>query len=298
MFPSSRLVLGTVQLGLTYGIANKNGKPDADMAVSIVKTAYEKGIREFDTAQAYGESEAILGKAFRELGIASDVKVTTKLDPKLPWSDEGFLVRSVEESLKRLGVEQLEALLLHREEMMDTLENGFTGALEQIRRKGYTRGLGVSVYSPERARQALDLDLFQVVHLPTSILDRRFRDSGIFEFGRKRGKEIYVRSAFLQGLLLMDADDVPAGLKGVVGVLEEIDRIASRYRLTRSSIALIYLRDRFRDAKVIFGAETVDQVRQNAEEWRIDVPGSLLEEIERLEPELDDSVLNPSRWLH
>ena len=63
-----RLVLGTVQLGMPYGIANRLGKPSQEVATSIVRTAWSKGIREFDTAQGYGDSETVLGKACVKLG--------------------------------------------------------------------------------------------------------------------------------------------------------------------------------------------------------------------------------------
>ena len=72
---TSRLVLGTAQLGMPYGIANKTGQPNMAAAESIVAGVWEGGVREFDTAQAYGESEIVLGKALKSLGIARQAKV-------------------------------------------------------------------------------------------------------------------------------------------------------------------------------------------------------------------------------
>ena len=66
----TRLVLGTVQLGLDYGIANENGKPTQDQATAIIQKAWDNGIREFDTAQAYVTIENVLGIALKKLGIA------------------------------------------------------------------------------------------------------------------------------------------------------------------------------------------------------------------------------------
>lgn len=295
---ASRLVLGTAQLGMAYGIANRSGKPDFKTALSIVQAAFEGGVVEFDTAQAYGESETVLGSIFAELGITKDVKVTTKLDPRLSPLTEGSLLRSVEQSFERLRIEQLEGFLLHREEMIDTLGDDLDEALLGLVRNGYVGSLGVSVYSPEMARQALGTDLFRIVHLPSSILDRRFRNAGIFEMAQRFDKRIYIRSAFLQGLLLMDTVDVPQGLAPVRPVLEELDGIAARYRSTRQAMALVYLRDRFENAKVIFGAETLGQVKQNIGYWNGQAPSGLLKEIENIIPELDESILNPSRWFH
>ena len=60
----NRLVLGTAQLGMDYCIANTTGQPVYDTAKTIVQEAWESGICEFDTAQAYGQSEQVLEQVF------------------------------------------------------------------------------------------------------------------------------------------------------------------------------------------------------------------------------------------
>jgi hypothetical protein len=54
-----RLVLGTAQPAINYGIANKSGRSNSDLAKEIVQTTWENGIREYDTAQGYGEKDHI-----------------------------------------------------------------------------------------------------------------------------------------------------------------------------------------------------------------------------------------------
>ena len=103
----SRLVLGTAQLGMPYGIANSTGKPDFETAVSLIKTAWEHGIREFDTAQAYGESETVLGRALSSLGISNDVRIITKLDPKLDPQEGQNIQKAINRRLERLQIPSL-----------------------------------------------------------------------------------------------------------------------------------------------------------------------------------------------
>ena len=55
----NRLVLGTAQIGMQYGIANTTGQPDLVKAKAIIRDAWNGGIREFDSAQGYGEIEKI-----------------------------------------------------------------------------------------------------------------------------------------------------------------------------------------------------------------------------------------------
>ena len=93
---SSRLVLGTAQLGMHYGIANKTGQPDMLAVKSMITGAWEGGVREFDTGQAYGESESVLGKALNALGITREARVISKFDPTVDHHDSTAMRRSVE----------------------------------------------------------------------------------------------------------------------------------------------------------------------------------------------------------
>jgi len=294
----SRLVLGTAQLGMPYGIANKSGKPDFSSALAIVQAAWENGINEFDTAQAYGDSEQILGRIFSELGIVQKARVTTKLksmqtaDKKIP------LHQFVEESLERLKVSKIECLLLHREDMLDMFDGGIKKGLQNLLQRGYVRYLGVSVYSPNRARQALGYDLFHTIQLPANMLDNRFQRAGIFEVAEQRDRHIYIRSAFLQGLILMNGEDVPEKMASVKPLLEKLDHLGSKYRLSRQAMALIYLREMYPQARIIFGADIPDQIIQNIQCWKEVAPEGFLTEVVNCFSGLDERILNPALWDH
>ena len=72
------LGLGTAQLGVAYGISNRSGRPSEAEASAILECALEQGIDTIDTAPAYGESEALLG---RLLPAGADVRIVTKTEP-------------------------------------------------------------------------------------------------------------------------------------------------------------------------------------------------------------------------
>lgn len=75
----SRLVLGTAQLGMKYGIANTSGAPAKDEAFAILDAALEGGINTFDTAAAYGESEGVLGAWIGSRAAKKDIYIITKI---------------------------------------------------------------------------------------------------------------------------------------------------------------------------------------------------------------------------
>ena len=74
-----KLILGTVQFGLPYGINNQTGQLSKESVFKILNLAYENGITLLDTAGAYGQAEKILGEYF-SLYKAKSFKVITKLD--------------------------------------------------------------------------------------------------------------------------------------------------------------------------------------------------------------------------
>jgi len=290
------LVLGTAQLGLRYGIANRAGKPDLEAATAIVREAWDGRIQEFDTAQAYGCSEAVLGEALRRLGIADRSAVISKFDPALEHLDAASMARAVEESLARLGVASLAGMMLHRQERLAQWNQGLGRIAAALRATGKVKRIGVSVYSPDRAVEAICTDGIDMVQVPTSVLDGRFLDAGVFDLARERGKRVYVRSVFLQGLVLMGPAEIPDALAAVRPGVERLEALARDLGLTRQELALLAVRDAAPRARFIFGAETPAQVRDNLRAWaRRPVPDLWQRAREAVGP-VDERLLNPALW--
>lgn len=292
----SSLVLGTAQLGMDYGVANSKGKPSQKNATEIVAVAWENGINEFDTAQGYGSSEHSLGRALRELGITSAAKVSTKLLPNLDYSDFLALSSAVELSLKNLGLKKLHGLMLHDEALLARWNQKFGSNLRKFVESGLADFIGISVYSPEKAIQAINTDGIDFVQIPTNILDRRFEDSQIYELAQQRKKSIYIRSAFLQGLILISTQHIPEHLAAIKPVLEDLDELCAFYKISRHDIAIGYLKRRFPEAKIIFGAETVLQVMGNIKSWHAKIPNKLFVKIAQKFEGISENLLNPSCW--
>ncbi|MDO9028146.1 MAG: aldo/keto reductase, partial [Candidatus Roizmanbacteria bacterium] len=183
---SCPLVLGTAQLGFHYGIANKTGQPDQATATAIVQEAWKNGIREFDTAQVYGNSEVVLGKALSELGIAREARVISKFNPALDHLSAVAMSDALNESLRRLGVPYLFGMMLHKEEILSLWDKGLAEILHELVLSGRIKHIGVSVYSPDKAIQALNTDVVDMVQLPANILDRRFEKAGVLQLANEK----------------------------------------------------------------------------------------------------------------
>ncbi len=299
-FPNESLcpiVLGTAQFGSAYGIANKTGLPGQATATATVQEAWENGIREFDTAQGYGTSEEVLGKALKELGLTNDVRVISKFNPNLNHLNYSAMSKAVDESLGRLGVPYLYCIMLHREEMLSLWDKGLKEILHDILASGRVKHPGVSVYSPEKALQALNTEGIDIVQLPTNILDRRFEKAGVLQLANEKAKQVYIRSIFLQGLILMNMEDIPTKMVFVMPELEKVESLSRESGLTRHEIALGYIKLGMPGAKVVFGAETPKQVKENLTSWEKDIPFSLVSKVRKIFNSVDERVLNPSLWL-
>lgn len=293
---NSRLVLGTAQFGMRYGVANKIGQPDILTAESIVATAWKGGVREFDTAQAYGESERVLGNVLNSLGIAADAKVISKFHPEIDHKDPGSLRLALEQSLAHLGIPKLFGMMLHREDLLDLWDAGLGQTLRKFIDEGLVEQLGVSVYTPQSAIRALKTNGVNLVQVPSNLLDRRFEDAGVFHEAERYGSQIYVRSVFLQGLLLMNVRNLPRSMRFATPIVERLITFAEKTGLSLKQLALGYAQSAYPAHKVLFGCETPQQVRENLELWATKLPSKIIVELQREFQNIPEKILNPSLW--
>ena len=283
---------------MNYGVANKLGKPDRNLARKIVKTAWEKGMRLFDTAQAYGESEEALGRAVRSLGLGSEIQTITKLDPTMNHLDKSELELSVKASIVCLNVPNLYGLMLHKEEHLLLWEHGLSNILGNFVAKGLTERIGVSVYSPEMALYALEKDGIDMVQVPSNIFDRRFEKAGVFKVAKEMGKQVYVRSIFLQGLALLNPKALPQNMSFALPIIERIDALSIDMGLTRQELAIGYARNAYSEERILLGAETPEQVDENIVLWKRSYPTDLVELVRKAFGDVEEKVLNPALWPH
>lgn len=293
----NRLVLGTAQLGFPYGIANQTGQPDQATATAIVRETWKNGIREFDTAQGYGVSEEVLGKALYELGISNEAKIITKFHPNLDHLNASDMSRALDQSLERLGVSSLFGIMLHREEMLSFWDKGLGKILHDFVLPGRVEKIGISVYSPDKAIQALNTEGIDMVQLPTNILDRRFENAGLFKLADEKEKIIYIRSIFLQGLILMNPEEISEKMYFARPVIEKIKSLSNEFGLSRQAMAMGYIKSEMPNTHVIFGAETPRQVRENITAWQKEMPKLLGNKVRIFFANIDEQILNPVLWL-
>ncbi len=284
-----RLALGTAQFGLKYGVANERGQVGADAVAAILKRASIAGINTLDTAIAYGDSEFTLGR----IGVDT-WRIVTKL-PALPgdvpdvatWVDQ-----HVQESLRRLGVLRVEALLLHRPaDLLGPHGAVYRNALLRLRERGIAGAVGVSIYDPSELDEIWPLFKPEMVQAPCNVLDRRLQHSGWLNRLAQEGVRLHVRSVFLQGLLLMPAFRRPAWLNRWSALLDRWSAWCAQEKVTPLEASVGFINSLPHIECYVVGVETLTQLEQILE---ADARPSPMPPADMFSGEVE--LLEPSRW--
>lgn len=274
----AKLVLGTVQFGLQYGV-NSAGRPSEETVKDILAEAAKGGIATLDTSSAYGNSEEILGEC---ITTDEDFKIVSKY-PK----GEIPVGEMFNSSLKRLKVNQLYGYLLHHFEVYKNNPKVWDEFIA-LKESGKVQKIGFSLYSPEELEFILkNQSPFDLIQVPFNIFDKKFLP--YMQELHENGVEIHVRSTFLQGLFFKDRNTLPEKLKPMKKYLLQLDEFSKLSGLSISEIALNYnLQNPYIDG-VLIGVDNVSQLQMNLasiKNTHIDV------NIEVKEKEL----LNPVNW--
>ena len=258
-----KLVLGTAQLGLDYGINNQSGQPTREQAISILDFAYQQGITAFDTAYAYGDAEMIIGEFLNSRGLGDQAKVITKLKPEIltgfSGNPQALIEANLKESLSRLKRDYVDGYLIHAPASY-VRDDKLVGILSDFKKSGLVKNIGVSIYEAEDAIYAAKVKEIDYIQIPYNIFDQRLNKTDFFTIAKRNGVKIFARSPFLQGLFLMPDDQIPLSLAKAKVYLKEMDQIIQRYGLTRKQAALLFSYNDDNIDYVVFGVDNAAQL--------------------------------------
>lgn len=293
----SALTLGTAQLGLAYGVNNDKGMPTFEESSELLSTALDLGITSFDTARAYGESEAVLGKYFksetREKTLIT--KVIFNGEPKEKIKDELF--RQAADSAKKLGLNKLPFLMLHREGYIEQYGDAIINAMQDLKNEGIVSGVGVSFSDKSRLLEYCLSTPFDCIQIPANMLDNAEIRSGALKTVSDKGTAVFVRSVYLQGLFFKDTNTLPDSLKSEKPLLDKLHSLASDFGFSMAEMALGFIRDTDGIDSLVMGADTPDQLREsvNLLEGR-PLPEELIKEIIKLSENINPRLTKPWTW--
>lgn len=301
----SRLTLGTVQLGMDYGISNNSGQPSREESFGILKMAMEAGINTLDTSPHYGNAEKLLGE-WRSGGVAAQaMQVVTKFrisDHHLGNAKAAReeVIASVRASLAALKIPQIPYCLFHKgkDQPVEQALKILPPILTELQELGLIDTGGLSVYYPHEVAQVLAYDNITALQVPVNIFDQRLIHNGMFKQIQEAGKLVFARSIFLQGLFFMDPDSLSGTLVKARPYLRLLQELAIKANRSVAELAFAYIRDMPGVSSLVFGAVSTRQIQQNIG-WLegAALPPEIKESIEIVFRHVPEEILTPGVWL-
>jgi aryl-alcohol dehydrogenase-like predicted oxidoreductase len=281
---------------MPYGITNQIGQVPEVEVRRILDLATASGINLLDTAQAYGNAEAVLG---RQLPLAHGFRLISKLpaqpQPEFSAEDADAWEQAFRASCQRLGVCSLNALLLHAPADLakpggQHLEDWLLG----LRQRGLVKRLGVSIYTDDDL-DGVHPDLLDLVQLPLSLFDQRLLQDGTVAKLRAHGTVVHARSLYLQGLLLTPSAQWPSWVSPEVRAHQQaLEALADHRGCRLIELALGFAREQTDLEAVVLGVCSVRELREVQQAWAAISPWKDCEW--RLWALKDPSILDPRRW--
>ncbi len=290
----SELSLGTVELGLDYGIT-PGGRPDETEAARLLHRALDLGINFLDTARGYGESEAIIGRALHSR--RGEFFLTTKVSSYEKEGLHGAALRarvreSVAQSLAALQADTIDVLMIHSASTEVLVRGELMEILADLRQAGSVRWLGASVYGEEAALAAIQSGSCDCLQLAYSLLDRR-PERRTFAAASEAEVGLVARSVLLKGALTYRYRQLPEGLQPLQLAVERLLRTAAIDLSALPELAYRFVLAQPSIHTALVGASSVAELETSV---RYAEPGAVeSERLQGLQLE-DDQLLNPGKW--
>ncbi|HYF63660.1 MAG TPA: L-glyceraldehyde 3-phosphate reductase [Herpetosiphonaceae bacterium] len=284
----SGLKLPAISLGLWH---NFGGVDTLENARAMIRRAFDLGITHFDLANNYGPPPGSAETTFGQI-LAGDLAahrdeliISTKAGyymwpgPYGEWGSRKYLVASLDQSLRRMGLEYVDIFYHHRPDPDTPLEETM-GALDAIVRSGKALYAGISSYSPEQTREAAQilrrLGTPCVIHQPSYSMFNRWIENGLLGAVEDEGMGCIVFSPLAQGLLtdkyladipadsraskphgFLKADQITAEKRATVRALNEL---AGQRGQTLAQLALAWVLRHPQVTSALIGASRVEQI--------------------------------------
>lgn len=281
--------LGTANFGMPYGISRSEDDLGSVKAREIFDTAWAEGFTHIDTATAYFKSEQILGELATK---KSPISITTKLRASECGSAES-IVQAVIQALYRTKQSQFWSVLLHD---VKVLTNGNTEevirGLTEIVDLGLTQHVGLAAYDELEIIEAKAIaPAMNVFHIADNVCDQRLKQSMKLETLASEGNKIFIRSIFLQGLLLMDPNHLPKKVERAYLGLRKLQTFCEHQNISSLELCAGYARSITWSSGFIIGAASSHQVREISNAFKCLTPVDYSSA-----PKLDDWILDPRNW--
>ena len=285
---NSKVILGTAQFGMDYGINNTSGKITKSEAFDILNYAFLNGIKELDTASSYGDSEKVIGEYLNNHPKNRFI-ITTKI------SDiNASLEKQVNNSIENLKIDKIDKLLFHSYDLYKHFEKEVKDFHQKFKGELFDE-LGVSIYTNYEIENLINDPFINRIQSPFNILDNYNKRGSCFEELYLNGKKVDVRSVFLQGIFFKNISNLPNNLNPLIKYLNLIRELSREFKIDINSIAFGYLNSFDLIDRIIFGVDSLEHIKINLKSFSTKLPEELIKKINSIKVK-EEKLLNPSKW--
>lgn len=295
----SEISLGTVELGLNYGIpvGSEHLRPTEAEAARLLNRALDLGINFIDTARAYGTSEEVIGRALKtrrhEFFLCSKVK-----SPPADVRGEALVrhVRaSIAESLRALQTDYLDVLKIHSTTVEEIRRGEMIAAMLDAVQAGHVRFVGASTYGEEAPLLALADGRYDCLQIAYSAVDRRL-EARVLPLAQQKDVGIVVRSVLLRGALTHRYTLLPAQLGPLKDAIARLDALRGAETASLPELSYRYVLAHEAVSTVLVGTARLSELEEVVSfATRPPLSAKLVAAIRQVVLE-DDAQLNPSKW--
>lgn len=303
-FSISKLSLGTVALGIDYGIFQHQVKPKRHESFKILSNALKYGINTIDTARTYGEAETLIGDNFT-LAEKKNLTIITKFKISHASIINKDLARkeaidSLRTSLSHLKLSRIPICLFHMDpelqinQVLNTLPELFT----DLKNEGLIDHAGISVYWPDDVEKCLNHPAIEAIQAPVNIFDQRLLNPNILVKIKIMNKIFFARSVFMKGLLLMPPDSLKGNLVKAIPYIKKLHELAKISNISVAQLVFSYVRDLEGVTSIVFGAEKTEQIEQNIRLFEGQALTTELRElIDASFENIPEEIITPKYWI-
>lgn len=287
----SGLKLPAVSLGLWHNFGDvdilENGR-------AMIHRAFDLGITHFDLANNYGppagSAEENFGRIFKQdlSAYRDELIISTKAGygmwegPYGEWGSKKYLIASLDQSLKRMGLEYVDIFYSHRPDPNTPMEETM-GALDNIVRQGKALYVGISSYNPQQTKEAVSilkrLGTPCLIHQPSYSMFNRWIENGLQDVLKEEGIGSIAFSPLAQGMLSDKyLNGIPEGSRAAkahgflqvrditaekLSKIRKLNELAAKRDQTLAQMAVAWILRGGRVTSVLVGASKVSQVEDN-----------------------------------
>ena len=300
----SAFALGTVQLGIEYGLGEHSAKPTDEAAFAILDKAVDLGVNTLDTANNYGESEAVIGRWLTKRRAEGKKLpyIVTKVGPLKHGSYDILrddVMYQLEGCMKRLCIDKLDIFMLHDFEDYNKDRDALQKIFAEIKSQGLYDYSAISAYS-RHDYSVIAESGFDATQIPINVFDWGQIENGGMQKLADSGMMIFTRSVFLQGLVFHTPEDLDPRMEFCFPYLRRFIELYKEFELSPAALALSFVLSLPGVTQAVMGCDTADQVESNCKlfDQTVTLTQDQLDKLHDAFHGIDPRVINPGTWFN